>query len=164
MDRGLSPALARTFRYFFATDTRVSRDTGTHWTYLAILGFFLVAPAFLSFEPGRDAGPSIFSLRLPSMCLTHEISGFECPGCGLTRSFVLITHGRLRDSLQCHRLGILLFGFFLYQAVFRIYCLRNLGRPYSRLLLRVQCRAPAAVILLLILNWVAGIFTGSNGS
>jgi len=166
--RGWGPAAVRgvvgTIRGFVTTDEPISRDAGTHVTYLALMVFFLAAPALLTFEPGRDARVSILSLRLASSCLSHEVLGFECPGCGLARSFVLIIHGRLRDSLRYHRLGIVLYCFFLYQAGFRAYCLRNLKRAYPLFVLRLQRCAPSGLIMLFVVNWVIGIFAGSNGS
>ncbi len=45
---------------------------------------------------------------MPGTCLSHQLFGVDCPGCGLTRSFVYLFHGDWRASLEMHRLGWLL--------------------------------------------------------
>jgi hypothetical protein len=51
--------------------------------------------------------------HLPSVCLFYNLTGLPCPGCGLTRSFVCIGHGHLRESLHWHPLGLIIYGVFL---------------------------------------------------
>ena len=51
--------------------------------------------------------------HLPSVCLFYHLTGLPCPGCGLTRSFVCLGHGHLRDSLHWHPLGPIIYGVFL---------------------------------------------------
>jgi hypothetical protein len=54
----------------------------------------LFAPA------GIEDGPVICPFRL--------VTGLPCPGCGLTRSWVYLTHGQWRDSFAAHPFGWLL--------------------------------------------------------
>lgn len=44
----------------------------------------------------------------PEMCWSRSVFGFNCPGCGLTRSLIYLAHGDWRSSLAMHRLGILM--------------------------------------------------------
>ena len=46
--------------------------------------------------------------HLPSVCPFYNMTGLPCPGCGLTRAFVCLGHGRWLDSLHWHPLGWLL--------------------------------------------------------
>jgi hypothetical protein len=80
----------------------------------------------------------------------------------MTRSFVALTHGRIRDALAFHRLGIALYAFFLWQAGYRLYCLRKrcVGIPHS--LLRVQSALGFGMVALLVVNWFVGLFIGGN--
>lgn len=52
---------------------------------------------------------------LGSVCLIHAITGFPCPGCGLTRAAILAMQGRWQESLEMHPLFVpaLAAGFFL---------------------------------------------------
>lgn len=47
--------------------------------------------------------------NLPSFCLFYHLTGLPCPGCGLTRSFVCLSHGHLGESLHWHPLGPAIF-------------------------------------------------------
>lgn len=40
------------------------------------------------------------------LCLVKGLSGLDCPGCGMTRAFLLIGHGRLSDAAAAHPLGV----------------------------------------------------------
>ncbi len=51
--------------------------------------------------------------HLPSVCLFYHLTGLPCPGCGLTRSFVCLGHGRFGEALHWHPLGPAIFLLFL---------------------------------------------------
>lgn len=42
-----------------------------------------------------------WTIRLP-MCAMLRFTGYYCPGCGGTRAFVSLIHGRIKDSLYFH--------------------------------------------------------------
>src|SRR5215471_1193133 len=60
---------------------------------------------------------------LPPACVSRQVYGFKCPGCGLTRSFVHLAHGEWSASWQSHRLGWLLMAAVLLQFPYRIIAL-----------------------------------------
>ena len=39
------------------------------------------------------------------LCLFHYLSGWDCPGCGLTRAFVVLFKGNLRQALMFNALA-----------------------------------------------------------
>ncbi|WGX96834.1 DUF2752 domain-containing protein [Nocardioides sp. L-11A] len=41
----------------------------------------------------------------PIICPFRRLTGLPCPGCGLTRSWVYLTHGWWRDSFLAHPFG-----------------------------------------------------------
>ena len=43
---------------------------------------------------------------LPKICLFNRATGYPCPFCGLSRSFLNIGHGDLREAALHHPLGI----------------------------------------------------------
>ncbi len=40
------------------------------------------------------------------LCLIAGLTGHNCPGCGMTRAFLLIGHGRFADAVAIHPAGI----------------------------------------------------------
>lgn len=51
----------------------------------------------------------VFGFDVPVLCTWRRLTGESCPGCGLTRSFTLVAHGRLLEAWSAHRLGPLAF-------------------------------------------------------
>lgn len=67
---------------------------------VAILGTGALGVAALLPAGGIEDGPVVCPFRLAT--------GLPCPGCGLTRSWVYLTHGDLSRSVTNHPFGILL--------------------------------------------------------
>ncbi|PQO33147.1 DUF2752 domain-containing protein [Blastopirellula marina] len=70
-------------------------------------------------------GPSLvmipwLGIPLPPTCGMQNTFGLDCPGCGLTRSFIALAHGDLTASLAFNPGGILVFGLVLFQVPYRI--------------------------------------------
>ncbi|MHB8836985.1 MAG: DUF2752 domain-containing protein [Candidatus Methylomirabilia bacterium] len=40
------------------------------------------------------------------LCLVKGLTGLDCPGCGMTRAFLLICHGRFADAAAMHPASI----------------------------------------------------------
>ena len=47
--------------------------------------------------------------------MLHARFGLDCPGCGLTRSFIHFAHGRLLEGLRLNPAGIAIFLFVVAQ-------------------------------------------------
>lgn len=47
-----------------------------------------------------------------NICILKRLTGSDCPGCGLTRSFIALTNGNLIQSMHLHPLGPLFYMFF----------------------------------------------------
>ena len=80
-------------------------NAGAVWLLLSAVfaaGFLLPFPS----STGRIAG-------LPSVCLFYHLTGLPCPGCGLTRSFVCLSHGQWAEALHWHPLGPAIYFVFL---------------------------------------------------
>lgn len=49
-----------------------------------------------------------------TFCSVRHFLRVDCPGCGLTRSFVELTHWRIRGSIDVHPLGLVVAVWLLY--------------------------------------------------
>jgi len=80
------------------------------WICAALLGLSALLPAdgVPGFLPGLDT------------CAFHAATGLPCPGCGLTRAFIALSHGRFHAAWGLHP-----FAYPLYAG-----CLAGLGSPW----------------------------------
>jgi Protein of unknown function (DUF2752) len=71
---------------------------------------------------------------IPPLCTFKMLTGFDCPGCGLTRAFVFALHGQFYASYMMHIWGIPLALFVLIQIPYRLFLIvkdRPAGRWFS---------------------------------
>jgi hypothetical protein len=90
---------------------------------------------------------------LPETCGAKLLWGGECPGCGLTRSFIWASRGQWERSLAANRLGLLMLAACVAQIPYRITMIRSSERD-GRNSGRWAGYFGAALIALLIGNWV----------
>ena len=43
------------------------------------------------------------------LCPLHALTGIPCPGCGMTRSVVGLSHGHVEQALRYHPLGAIVY-------------------------------------------------------
>jgi uncharacterized protein DUF2752 len=67
-------------------------------------------------------------IALPESCPSKIYFGIDCPGCGLTRSFIHLAAGNLAASFSTHRVGWLMALAVLCQFPYRWFVLRKLRR------------------------------------
>jgi len=80
-------------------------------------------------------------LPAPELCAWKRTLGWDCPGCGLTRCFVAMAHGRWAQAWGFHPLGTLLFLVVAAQIPFRAWQMRRIARG------RHEWRHPALAAL-----------------
>jgi hypothetical protein len=90
-------------------------EKGLRWA-LVVSAFGAALIAFL-LPPATGGALHLGGWELPGLCIFRGLFGIDCPGCGLTRSWVALAHGDLGASLSYHLLGPALFAFVLLQAM-----------------------------------------------
>jgi hypothetical protein len=99
-----------------------------HWLMLSA-SLIVLAAAFILRSSSSD-GLRIrgFNHALPTTCPSRLLLGLECPGCGLTRSFVALAAGDIAGSLHYNRVGWLIALAVVVQIPYRLYALYELRR------------------------------------
>lgn len=134
-------------------DARIAQLRERHWTVLLVSVAIVIAA--LCLEQGADQHVAVKGwpgFPLPELCMSQAWFGIECPGCGLTRSFIHLAHGRVSESIAMHRVGWVLGLVVVLQIPYRIYALRQ--SPPAGLDSRWPIWLATALIALLIGNWV----------
>jgi len=96
-------------------------------------------------------------------CPFHTVTGIRCPGCGTTRSFIAMGHGRLAQAWRHNRIGPIIYLLILVQIPYRV--LRLAWPAFGRRTASdgLTLNALAAAACLLIANWMLLAFSGGIG-
>lgn len=70
---------------------------------LFVMGVSIIGVAALM-EPSTQM-LHLFGEEVPVMCGWRRVTGWPCLGCGLTRSFVFMAHGRVLDGFDMNLMG-----------------------------------------------------------
>ncbi|PQO46336.1 DUF2752 domain-containing protein [Blastopirellula marina] len=102
------------------------------WTFHVMMLSLALPVLGLSFllnvQGPHDVVIPWLQIPLPPTCGMQRTFGLDCPGCGLTRSFICLAHGDLTASLAYNPGGILVFALVVFQIPYR---LAQLGRIWS---------------------------------
>jgi len=107
-----------------AEETIRSKLRDRHWTMLILSTLVLAVSLAVSVRGSGEAGAVTWlGIELPVLCGSRAWFGIECPGCGLTRSFVALAAGDFTEAYRFHRVGWLLWLAVVMQIPFRVYSL-----------------------------------------
>jgi len=67
------------------------------------------------------------SVRLPQLCTFRSLFGYECPGCGMTRSFVYTARLRFAEAWAMHPAGTLLAAYLAVSVPHRLWRIGRLS-------------------------------------
>ena len=124
-----------------------------HWQMLAGSLLVIALSCLLTTENRQVALVGLSRFPLPDLCLSRLAFHSDCPGCGLTRSFIHIFHGRWHEAWQMHRLGWLLALITVLHIPYRLLALRTpQGLPLGKVFPQALLWGTAA---LLCANWLA---------
>lgn len=63
---------------------------------------------------------TLFGWDVPALCAWRNMTGMECMGCGLTRSFVFMGHLQFIEAFKLHWMGPALYIFSTAQVPYRL--------------------------------------------
>lgn len=103
---------------------------------------------------------------LPEVCMSSRVLGVSCPGCGLTRSFVAVAHGRWIHAFHCNPMGPILFVICVLQLPYRFMEYYGIGRSVEWWM-AVKGRLDLVtwfVVVGLVGQWLVRMIAGRLGS
>lgn len=119
----------------------------------------------LSFAMGSEGNTKVtlpgFDSPLPEMCGTKAYLGIACPGCGLTRSFISISHGKFAKAWGLNPASMLVYVFVAVQIPWQAFQLWRIyrGKPIIQ---SIWVFAPlVACALALFVQWLFKLSMGT---
>jgi hypothetical protein len=100
----------------------------------------------------------ILGTPLPPLCAMKGLAGWDCPGCGLTRSFVSLAHGDFARAWHFNPAGWLIFAAILLQIPFRAVQLWRLRRGLRELDAPWLIVLAWLIVVALLGQWAARLF------
>lgn len=97
---------------------KVSEPT-YHWMILGLCVTVLLLSLMLTVRDHRQVLVPLLGKPLPELCHMKRYTGVDCPGCGLTRSFISLAHGRLAEAWRYNPGAFILFPIMLFQIPYR---------------------------------------------
>ncbi len=102
------------------TSQSSSSDASYHWVYLILSIIVLILAFVLSVRPDGRVIVPVLGVPLPEACAFKQVMGVGCPGCGLTRCFISLTHGDFASAWAFNPGGFLFFLVVVGQIPYRI--------------------------------------------
>lgn len=84
-----------------------------------LCGGVVLLSLVLSVDGGRRVTFPLTNIPLPGLCTFKRVTGLDCPGCGLTRSFISLGHGDLARAWAYNPAGLLLYAVVVFQIPYR---------------------------------------------
>ena len=150
----------------------ISRSTSTDRPRLPSLVWFLGSASliglawFLRVGDERQVLLPWTNWPLPELCTFRRQLSMDCPGCGLTRSFIHLVHGDIASAWKLNWVGVIIFGYTLAQpplALLHWAGLQEQSGPAGNLARRLMVLNQYLLIglaILLIARWISLWITG----
>lgn len=138
-------------------DTAAIRAVGYHRGLLWCSAAILVAAIVLNTSGGGHVKIPFLGITTPGLCFWRLSTGFDCPGCGLTRCFVAMAHADWAAAWHYHPAGMALFVLVVAQLPYRGIQLRRLARGRSELKHPALPVIPWILLVVFLVQWLLKI-------
>jgi hypothetical protein len=88
----------------------------------------VILSATMSVRQAKYVSLPGMTVPLPELCYFRRGTGLDCPGCGLTRSFISLAHGQFLQACQYNVAGLPLFLVVVFQIPYRLAQLLRMQR------------------------------------
>ena len=96
------------------------------------------------------------NVSLPELCTYRQLVGHDCPGCGLTRSFVSLANGDAAAAWSYNVVGPIFFVLVLFQIPFRALQVWRLTSGRSAVCLGRELWMVWLLVIALLAQWLIG--------
>lgn len=115
--------------------------------WVALGALMVTLGAYLLYQQGPSGVP-----WLPK-CTFHQLTGLNCPGCGMTRAAYSTLHGRIGEAFRLNPLGMILLPMAcLGIGIEIIGWVRGKALPYR---LRVGAKGAWIIVWMVVIFWIS---------
>ncbi len=114
-------AVAQFWRYYRSNFT-------LHVVFLLMSAAVIVCSAMMTSEGATTVRIPGIPFSMPESCMSRRVWGIDCPGCGLTRSFISMSHFQFSRAIAFNPAGPIVYLFFLIQIPWHGYQMVRLWR------------------------------------
>lgn len=143
------------------SDHNIQRSICFAWFWiLAVCGIFTAA---MILTPSGSSQSELWiagtSVRLPDLCQFKQIFGRNCPGCGMTRSFVYSARLQLADAWSVQPIGTLLAMLLAASVPLRVWQISQLHRgQHVPSTMKIEVYLAIALAVLAYGRWFWNVF------
>ena len=135
-------------------ESSVRGDVILHVLFLSMSTVVLLMSCLMSNDGGSRVFLPGFQTAIPSMCSTRVLTGIDCPGCGLTRAFISISHGRFFEAWQFNPASFAVYAFVAAQIPWHSIQLWRIARRRRPLESNLVYLAPIGLVVVMMVNWL----------
>ena len=123
-----------------------------------VLSVLVIAIIVLAFWLRIDAKEYVvvpwLNIALPQTCMFRNMTSLNCPGCGLTRSFISLADGHWQQSWHFNPVGWIVFILVVVQIPFRTLQLARLRSGRAALVFPGTLWLAWSLMILLVAQWL----------
>ena len=106
------------------------------------------------FIDADQLGIEFFGFRWPLHCALRDTFRVKCALCGITHSFCATARGDMASAFEYHRLGPVLFGFIIFEIVYRMWAIIISPKRVGFIMRKMHMVLIAVIIIAIFVNWV----------
>ncbi len=126
-----------------------------HTAILVGCTMIIMAALALHVRGQHEVVVPVINRPLPGVCTFHRLTGYDCPGCGLTRSVISAAHGHWYKALVFNAAGLLFFALILFQLPYRsLQIVRIYRQQEAYYFARLDQWVVLALAIVLLLQWL----------
>jgi hypothetical protein len=129
-------------------------DVILHVLFLSMASVVLLMSCLMRSDGRSQVFLPGFQSAIPSMCSTRVLTGIDCPGCGLTRAFISISHGKFHQAWKFNPASFAVYSFVAMQIPWHAIQLGRIFRRRRPLESSLVYLAPIGLVVVLMVNWL----------
>jgi hypothetical protein len=129
-------------------------DRWGHLIFLLFASVIMLLSVLMSTDGKKSVFLPGFSSPFPDTCSSRRLLGIDCPGCGLTRAFICISHGQLEKAWRFNPASFVVYLFIAIQIPWHSFQIWRIQSGRASIHWPFIYWIPMAVAVILLANWV----------